>query len=165
MLGNLRPRDTAASQQRLGADSVSPMSQYEPSPWEPIADHVERYLSTNGEDGFLWEGAETIVLTTTGAKSGKLRRTPLIRVTDGERYFCVASMGGAPNNPQWFHNMVANPDVTVQDRADVHQLIARVATTDEKAKYWSIATAAWPAYDAYQASTERDIPLVICEKA
>jgi len=148
-----------------GPDNVWNMSQYEPSPWEPIADHVERYLSTNGEDGFLWEGAETIVLTTTGAKSGKLRRTPLIRVTDGERYFCVASMGGAPNNPQWFHNMVANPSVTVQDRADVHNLVARVATPEEKAKYWSIATAAWPAYDAYQASTERDIPLVICEKA
>ena len=145
--------------------TVGAMTEYAPSPWEPIADHVERYIATNGEDGFLWEGGEVIILTTTGAKSGKERRTPLIRVTDGERYFCVASMGGAPNNPQWFHNMVANPAVTVQDRADVHNLVARVATADEKAKYWSIATAAWPAYDDYQAGTDRDIPLVICEKA
>lgn len=140
------------------------MADYAPSPWEPIADHVERYLATNGEDGFLWEGGEVIILTTTGAKSGKERRTPLIRVTDGERYFCVASMGGAPNNPQWFHNMVAHPSVTIQDRADVHHLRARVATPEEKSRYWSIATAAWPAYDDYQAATERDIPLVICEK-
>jgi len=121
------------------------MSEYEPSPWGPIADHVERYIATNGEDGFLWEGGEVIILTTTGAKSGKVRRTPLIRVTDGERYFCVASLGGAPNNPQWFHNMVAHPE--------------------EKATYWPIATAAWPAYEDYQAATDRDIPLVICEKA
>ena len=139
------------------------MSDYEPSPWEPIADHVERYIATNGEDGFLWEGGEVIILTTIGAKSGKIRRTPLIRVTDGERYFCVASMGGAPNNPQWFHNMVANPDVTIQDRATVHELRARIASPEEKAAYWPIAVAAWPDYDKYQASTDRDIPLMICE--
>lgn len=140
------------------------MSNYAPSPWEPIADHVERYIATNGEDGFLWEGGEVIILTTIGAKSGKERRTPLIRVTDGERYFVVASMGGAPNNPQWFHNMVANTAVTVQDRANVHQLQARVASPEEKAKCWPLAVAAWPAYDDYQARTERDIPVVICEK-
>jgi len=139
------------------------MSEYEPSPWEPIADHVERYIATNGEDGFIWEGGEVIILTTTGAKSGKERRTPLIRVTDGERYFVVASMGGAPQNPQWFHNMVANPEVTIQDRADVMQLTARVASPEEKAKFWPIAVAAWPDYDKYQESTERDIPLMICE--
>ena len=140
------------------------MNEYEPSPWEPIADHVERYIATNGEDGFIWEGGEIIILTTTGAKSGKERRTPLIRVTDGERYFVVASMGGAPQNPQWFHNMVANPEVTIQDRADVHQMAARVASPEEKAKYWPIAVAAWPDYDKYQQSTERDIPLMICEE-
>ena len=139
------------------------MTDYAPSPWEPIADHVERYLATDGADGGLWEGAECIILTTTGAKSGKLRRTPLIRVTDGERWFVVASMGGAPNNPQWFHNMVAHPDVTIQDRATVHELRARIASPEEKATYWPIAVAAWPDYDKYQASTDRDIPLVICE--
>ena len=72
---------------------------YEPSPWPPIAAHVERYLDTDGEDGFEWEGAEVVILTTTGRKSGKLRRTPLIRVHDGERYVVVASLGGAPKHP------------------------------------------------------------------
>jgi deazaflavin-dependent oxidoreductase (nitroreductase family) len=140
------------------------MSNYEPSPWEPIADHVERYIATNGEDGFIWEGGEVIILTTTGAKSGKERRTPLIRVTDGERYFVEASMGGAPNNPNWYHNMVANPGVIIQDRAEVHQMVARQADDAEKSLYWPIATAAWPDYDKYQAGTDRDIPLMICEK-
>jgi deazaflavin-dependent oxidoreductase (nitroreductase family) len=139
------------------------MADYEPSPWEPIADHVERYLATDGADGAEWEGAQVIILTTTGAKSGKLRRTPLIRVTDGERWFVVASMGGAPNHPQWFHNVLAHPEVTIQDRAEVHELRARVATPEEKQRYWPVATAAWPAYDDYQANTDRDIPLVICE--
>ena len=140
------------------------MSNYEPSPWEPIADHVERYIATDGADGFLWEGGEVIILTTTGARSGLERRTPLIRVTDGERYFVVASMGGAPNNPNWYHNMVANPEVTIRDRAEVLEMVARQASADEKATHWPLAVAAWPAYDDYQAATDRDIPLMICER-
>ena len=136
---------------------------YAPSPWEPIADHVERYLATDGADGAVWEGAPTIILTTTGAKSGQIRRTPLIRVKDSDNYLVVASMGGAPSSPNWYFNMVANADVTVQDRAEVHELVARVASPDEKAALWPLAAAVWPAYDDYQASTERDIPLVICE--
>jgi deazaflavin-dependent oxidoreductase (nitroreductase family) len=138
---------------------------YAPSPWEPIADHVERYLATDGVDGAVWEGAPCIILTTTGAKSGQLRRTPLIRVRDGDNYLVLASMGGAPTSPNWYFNMVANPEVTVQDRAEVHDLVARVASPEEKAALWPIATAVWPAYDDYQAGTDRDIPLVICEPA
>ena len=144
--------------------SLSCMSNYAPSPWEPIASHVDRYVATNGEDGFLWEGGEVIILTTTGAKSGNERRTPLMRVTDGERYFVVASMGGAPNNPNWYHNMVVHPEVTIQDRAEVHQYVARQASPEEKATFWPLAVAAWPAYDDYQANTDRDIPLMICER-
>jgi F420H(2)-dependent quinone reductase len=136
---------------------------YEPSPWEPIADHVERYLATDGEDGAEWMGAPCIILTTTGARSGKLRRTPLIRVRHGDSYLVVASLGGAPSHPQWFHNINANPDVTIQDRAEVHVLRARVADADEKAALWPLAAEVWPDYDAYQAGTERDIPLVVCE--
>jgi len=136
---------------------------YEPSPWEPIADHVERYLATDGADGAVWEGAPVIILTTTGAKTGKIRRTPLIRVRDGDSYLVVASMGGAPSHPQWYLNLTVNPEVTVQDRAEVHELRARTATPEEKRERWPVATAVWPAYDDYQASTERDIPLVICE--
>jgi deazaflavin-dependent oxidoreductase (nitroreductase family) len=136
---------------------------YAASPWEPIADHVERYLATDGRDGAEWEGAEVIILSTIGRRSGQLRRTPLIRVRDGDRYLVVASMGGAPSHPLWYLNMVENPDVVVQDRAEVHHLVARVATPEEKARLWPIAVEAWPDYDAYQASTDRDIPLVICE--
>jgi F420H(2)-dependent quinone reductase len=138
-------------------------TEYEPSPWEPVADHVERYLATDGEDGAIWEGAQVIVLTTTGRRSGKLRRTPLIRVRDGDNYLVVASMGGAPTHPQWYLNITEHPEVTVQDRADVHELRARTATPDEKAALWSVAVEQWPDYANYQASTDRDIPLVICE--
>ncbi len=137
--------------------------EYEPSPWEPIAEHVEKYLSTNGEDGGVWMDAPTIILSTVGRKTGKLRRTPLIRVKDGDDYLVVASMGGAPQHPVWYLNLVANPEVTIQDMAEVHELRARVADDDEKARRWPAAAAVWPDYDKYQASTDRNIPLVICE--
>lgn len=99
-------------------------AEYEPSPWEPIAEHVQRYLDTGGEDGAEWEGAQTIILTTTGRKTGKLRRTPLIRVHDDASgdYLVIASLGGAPSHPVWYLNLQANPDVTIQDRAEVHEL-------------------------------------------
>jgi len=139
------------------------MTEYEPSPWEPIADHVARYEATDGADGFAWEGAECIILTTTGRKSGKQRKTPLIRVNDGDNYLVVASMGGAPDHPNWYLNLVDDPDIVIQDRADVYELRARTATPEEKAARWPAAVAAWPDYANYQASTDRDIPLVICE--
>jgi deazaflavin-dependent oxidoreductase (nitroreductase family) len=138
-------------------------TEYEPSPWEPIADHVERYLATDGEDGAEWEGAQVIILGTIGRRSGKLRRTPLIRVRDGDTYLVVASMGGAPQHPQWYLNITEHPEVTVQDRAEVHEMRARTATAEEKAALWPIAVEQWPDYANYQAGTDRDIPLVICE--
>ena len=137
--------------------------EYAPSPWEPVADHVERYLATDGKDGFDFNGAQCIILTTTGRKSGKLRRTPLIRVHDGSDYLVVASMGGAPNHPVWYLNLQANPEVTIQDRAEVHHLVARTAPPEEKAERWPAATAAWPDYANYQIRTDRDNPLVVCE--
>jgi deazaflavin-dependent oxidoreductase (nitroreductase family) len=136
---------------------------YEPSPWPPIAEHVERYLATDGEDGFGWEGGEVVILTTRGRKTGKLRRTPLIRVHDGKRYAVVASLGGSPTHPVWYLNLVANPEVTLQDRAEVHELSARTASAEEKAELWPVAVTAWPDYEAYQAGSDRDIPLVILE--
>ena len=136
---------------------------YAPSPYSPSADHVERYLATDGEDGFEFNGAECIILTTVGRKTGKVRRTPLIRVHDGKNYLVVASQGGARKHPVWYLNLLANPEVTIQDRAEVYHLAARTATPDEKACRWPAALAAWPAYADYQARTERDIPLVVCE--
>lgn len=136
---------------------------YEPSPWQAIAEHVERYLATGGAEGYEWNGAHCIILTTRGRRSGALRRSPLIRVVDGDRYLVVASMGGAPKHPQWYGNILEDPDVTIHDRDQVHELRARVASPEEKAELWPVAVAAWPAYDDYQAKTEREIPLVICE--
>ncbi|MDG2428206.1 MAG: nitroreductase family deazaflavin-dependent oxidoreductase [Acidimicrobiales bacterium] len=136
---------------------------YAPSPWEPVADHVARYLSTNGDDGFEFNGAECVILTTLGRKSGKVRRSPLVRVHDGENYLVVASMGGAPKNPTWYLNLAANPEVTIQDRAEIHELLARTLSPEEKAESWPVALAAWPDYAEYQRLTDRDIPLVVCE--
>ncbi len=138
-------------------------SDYEPSPWDPIADHVRRYLDTDGADGFEWEGAQVIILSTTGRSSGRVRRTPLIRIADGDRYIGIASMGGAPEHPKWYLNLVDNPEVTIQDRGDLHELRARTADAEEKARLWPLAVAQWPDYEAYQEATERDIPLVLCE--
>ena len=137
--------------------------EYAPSSWDYAADHVERYLATGGEDGFDWHDSEVIVLETTGRKSGKLRRSPLIRIHDGENYLVIASMGGAPQHPAWYLNLVADPDVRLYDRDEVHELRARTASTEEKAARWPAAVAKWPAYDEYQASTDRDIPLVVLE--
>lgn len=135
---------------------------YAPSPWEPVADHVTRYLETDGEDGAEWEGTHVVILSTTGRRSGRLRRTPLIRVTNGEDYLLVASMGGAPEHPKWYLNLLDHPDATIQDRSVVHEVRARTATPEEKVRLWPIAAEQWPDYDRYQRSTDRDIPLVVC---
>ena len=137
--------------------------EYEPSPWDPIADHVRRYIETDGADGAEWEGAQVIILSTTGRVSGRLRRTPLIRISEGDNYIVVASMGGAPEHPKWYLNLRDNPEVLVQDRGDVHEMRARTVSGEEKARLWSLAVQQWPDYDSYQEATERDIPVVVCE--
>ena len=137
--------------------------EYEPSPWEPIATQVEQYEATGGTEGGVMEGAPCIILTTVGARSGKLRKTPLIRVTDGTSYAAVGSLGGAPASPQWVSNLEAEPHVELQDGAVRRDYTARLAEGDEKARWWKIATAAWPSYDDYQARTKRSIPLYILE--
>jgi len=143
------------------AEMGSPI--YEPSPHRFVRDHVDRYLASDGVDGFEWEGAKCVLLTTVGRKSGNLRRVPLVRVVDGDRYLLVASMGGSPRNPEWYLNLVANPEVTIQDRGEIHNLRARTATAAEKAELWPLAVRQWPEYVDYQARTDRDIPIVICE--
>jgi len=136
---------------------------YVPSPFDPVADHVRRYVDTDGEDGAEWEGAQVVILSTTGRRSGRQRLKPLIRVADGDRYIVVASMGGAPEHPKWYLNLQDNPEVTIRDRGDVHEMVARTADAEEKARLWPIAVEQWPDYDGYQEATERDIPLVVCE--
>ena len=137
--------------------------EYEPSPWGPIADQVALYESSGGTDGLELEGKPCVILTTRGRKSGKLCKSPLMRVAHDGSYAVVASMGGAPQHPVWYLNLVADPHVTIQDGPDVFDLVAREVTGDEKATWWARATEVWPAYDTYQASTTRQIPLVVLE--
>ncbi len=136
---------------------------YEPSPWEPIAEQVALYESTDGAEGNEFLGGPCIILTTKGATSGKVRKTPLIRVTDGTRYVVVGSMGGAPSDPAWVHNVRANPLVELQDGATRMDYTARQTEGDEKAEWWARATEVWPDYDEYQRSTDRVIPLFVLE--
>ena len=137
---------------------------YEPSPWEPIAQEVELYESSGGTAPSQMVGEEWIVLWTIGAKSANVRKTPLVRVTDGEgRYAVIGSQGGAPTNPQWVHNVRALPVARIQDGPTVHELAVREVEGDEKSAWWQRATAIWPGYDEYQAATDRQIPLFVLE--
>lgn len=138
---------------------------YEPSAWEPIAQQVALYEKTDGKEGAELQGKPCIVLWTRGRHSGHIRKTPLMRVKDGDRYAVVASLGGAPKHPVWYLNLVADPRVSLQDGAELRDYVARVATGDERVEWWSKATDAWPDYDNYQANTDRQIPIVILEPA
>jgi deazaflavin-dependent oxidoreductase (nitroreductase family) len=126
---------------------------------------MRRYLETDGEDGHIWEGVPTLLLTTTGRRSGKPYTTPLIYGEEGGRYLVVASRGGAPEHPQWYRNLVAQPEVGVQIRAERFRARARTASAEEKPALWKLMTGIWPAYDEYQQRTTRDIPVVILERA
>lgn len=137
--------------------------EYEPSVWEPVAEQVALYERTDGVQGREWMGGTCIVLTTLGAKTGKVRKTPLMRVEHEGSYAVVASLGGAPDHPVWYHNVVANPLVELQDGPVRRDYLAREAVGEEKATWWARAVESWPSYDEYQASTERVIPLLVLE--
>lgn len=137
--------------------------EYEPATWDLASEHVARYESSGGTDGTMIAGAPCVVLWTRGRQTGKVRKSPLMRVTDGERYAAVASMGGQPQHPSWYGNLLADPIVTLQDGPVVRDYRARVVEGDEKAQWWARATAVWPAYDEYQGRTERVIPLVVLD--
>ena len=136
---------------------------YMPSPWQPIADQVALFEATDGREGNDFMGGPCIILTTIGAKSRTVRKTPLIRVERDGRYVVIGSMGGAPTHPNWVHNLRAEPRCRLQDGAVVHELNARELHGDEKAQWWRLAATVWPDYDKYQASTEREIPLFLLE--
>ncbi|MGN9907414.1 nitroreductase family deazaflavin-dependent oxidoreductase [Phytohabitans sp. LJ34] len=128
-------------------------------------EHLSRYLRTGGQDGHIWNGAPTLLLTTRDHRLGRARRTGLIYGRDGDRYLVVASAGGRADHPIWFHNLSADPEVLVQVFEERFPARARAATAEEKARLWEIMTDIWPDYDVYQTRTERDIPLVIIERA
>ena len=126
--------------------------------------HVAAYEETDGDEGYLWNGAPCLVLTTTGAKSGKERKFALIFGRDGDDVLVVASKGGSPDSPQWYDNLVADPNVKVQVLGDRYDGVARTAPASEKPRLWSIMTELWPSYDDYQARTDRDIPVVVISR-
>ncbi len=129
-----------------------------------VAEHLRRYLATGGEEGHVWRGATTLALTTLGRRSGKPRRTMLIYGKDGDRYVVVASKGGAPENPLWYENLAANPEVVVQVLADRFHARARTATAEEKPRLWKLMCGIWPDYAQYQKQTTREIPVVVLER-
>jgi deazaflavin-dependent oxidoreductase (nitroreductase family) len=130
-----------------------------------VAEHTRRYVTSNRADGHLWNGVHTLVLTTRGRRSGRLRRNALIYGTDGDAFVVVASYGGAPANPAWYANLAADPDVTVQAGADVFRAVARTAAAQEKERLWPDMVSIWPDFDNYRQKTDRDIPVVLLERA
>ena len=138
-----------------------------PTPGTPgwQVEHARIYQETNGEEGHIWRGAPILLLTTKGRKSGQQYTTPLIYGQDGDRYLIVGSRGGADEHPQWYLNLVANPEIEVQVLADKFRARASTAEGEEKARLWKTMTSVWPAYDEYQGRTKREIPLVIIERA
>jgi deazaflavin-dependent oxidoreductase (nitroreductase family) len=127
-------------------------------------EHTKQYKETGGEVGHEWQGTQTLLLTTTGRKSGEPRELPLIYGRRGDDYLVVASKGGADAPPAWYVNLTADPEVEVQVKDERFKAHAREATPDEKPELWSTMTAEWPAYDEYQQKTERQIPVIVLER-
>lgn len=139
--------------------------EYVPSPSQWVRDQVEVYERTGGAEGATLQGKPVIVLTTRGAKTGKLRKIPLMRVEHEGRYAAVASMGGAPEHPVWYHNLVAEPQIELQDGAQKWDMTARELSGAEREEWWQRAVAAFPPYADYQERTEREIPVFLLEPA
>ncbi len=129
-----------------------------------IQDHMRRYIETDGEDGHIWNGVPTLLLTTIGRKSGKPQSIPLIYGRDGDNYLIVASKGGHPDHPSWYLNLDANSDVKLQVGAEKFSARARTANTDERPSLWKIMEQIFPTYNDYKAKAEREIPVVVLER-
>ncbi len=135
------------------------------SPVGWVQEHIRTYVESNGQEGHIWRGVPTLLLTTTGRKSGELRRTALIYGRDGDDYVIVASKGGAPSNPLWFENLVANPKVTLQVGAEIFSCTASTYAEngmagEHRQKIWDSLVVIWPDFANYQVKTDRRIPLV-----
>ena len=135
--------------------------EYAPSPWDWSREQADKYAESGGADAADMKGMPIILLTTVGAKTGKLRKTPLMRVEHDGQYAIVASLGGAPKNPVWYYNVAKNPRVELQDGSVTGDYDAREVFGDEKAVWWERAVAAWPDYAGYQEKTDRQIPVFV----
>ena len=140
------------------------MSEYIPSPQKYVADQVELYERSGGTEGATMEGLPVIIVTHKGWKTGAIRKTPLMTVMDGVNYVLVASQGGAPEHPLWYHNFKADPNVEVQDGSNIYPMTVReIADSQERQRLWDIAVKAYPPYQDYQEKTDRVIPVFIAE--
>ena len=142
------------------------MAEYVPSTTDWVRDQVELYERTNGLEGDSLRdtGLPVIIVTNTGNKSGAIRKTPLMRVKDGNNYVLVGSRGGAPQHPVWVHNLRANPSVEIRDKADVQSMLVReVADGAERSRLWALSVEAFPPYQEYQQRTDRKIPVFVAE--
>lgn len=128
------------------------------------AEHVRVYRETNGERGYIWNGVPTLLLTTKGRQSGEPRTIAIIYTPVGDNYVIIASKGGAPAHPKWYLNILSDPNVEIQVKADRFNARARTAASPERETLWAEATKAWPNYDVYQSRTERQIPVVVLER-
>lgn len=139
--------------------------EYEPSTIDWVREQVERYEASGGTEATTLRdtGMPVVVVTSVGAKSGKLRKNPLMRVEHEGRYAAVASMGGQPTHPVWYYNLLAHPQVELQDGPAKQDMVAREVTGSEKAEWWERAVAAFPPYADYQRRTRREIPVFVLE--
>ena len=135
--------------------------EYEPSTSDWARKQAELIEGSGGTEGTVMRGMPVVLLTSVGAKSGKLRKSPLMRVEHDGEYAVVASLGGAPKNPVWYHNVVANPHVELQDGPAKGDYTAREVAGEEKAVWWERSVAAFPDYDGYQKKTDREIPVFV----
>ncbi|OBB99635.1 MULTISPECIES: nitroreductase family deazaflavin-dependent oxidoreductase [unclassified Gordonia (in: high G+C Gram-positive bacteria)] len=140
---------------------MTEQSTYEPSPSEMVREQVAKYESSGGTEGNTLAGVPVVVMTMRGATSGKIRKVPVMRVEHDGQYAALASKGGAPTHPAWYRNLLADPQVTVQDGPTSKTYRAEVVTGDERDEWWDRAVAIWPAYNDYQAKTNRKIPVFV----
>ena len=138
--------------------------EYQPSPDQFVSDQVALYEASGGTEGTTLEGVPVIVLTSLGARSRKIRKTPLMRVEHQGAYAVVASQGGAPKHPTWYHNLIAHPQVELQDGAVRQDMTAREIRGAERELWWARAVEVWPDYAEYRKSTDRVIPVFVLEQ-
>ncbi len=141
--------------------------EYAPSPWDWVREQVEQYEASNGQraNTLLDTGLPVVIITTRGRKSGKIRKFPLMRVEHDGEYALVASLGGAPTNPTWYGNLIADPALMIQDGAEPHDFNAREVQGDERALWWERAVEAYPSYADYQLKTSRIIPVFVATRS
>ena len=165
-LHGVGPKAIETLRKALAAQGLAFAEPVYDSPRDFVTVHIREYLESDGERGYLWRGMPTLLLTTRGRKSGKLRRTALLFGRDGENYLLVASYGGGPKHPYWYLNLVANPEAQIQVGAEKLKVRARTADPQEKQRLWPVMSNIFPTYDEYLVKAReagRELPLIILE--